>query len=55
VFRICLWNHINGTNWYFLKHTPDQIFCSQASDYISLVTTQLNNDEDLRKGIKMVL
>ncbi|CAG8816745.1 4830_t:CDS:2, partial [Racocetra persica] len=34
-----------GTDWYFLKHTP------QASDYIPLVTTQLNN-EDLRKGIK---
>ncbi|CAG8756745.1 19543_t:CDS:2 [Gigaspora rosea] len=44
-----------GTDWYFLKHTPDQIFCSKASDYIPLVTTQLNNDEDLRKGIKTVL
>ncbi|CAG8598947.1 23525_t:CDS:2 [Gigaspora margarita] len=44
-----------GTNWYFLKHTPDQIFCSQAFDYIPLVTTQLNNDEDLRKEIKTVL
>ncbi|CAG8801618.1 19870_t:CDS:2, partial [Dentiscutata erythropus] len=44
-----------GTDWYFLKHTPGQIFCSQASDYIPLVTTQLNNDEDLRKGIKTVL
>ncbi|CAG8494021.1 5452_t:CDS:2 [Scutellospora calospora] len=44
-----------STDWYFLKHTPDQIFCSQASDYIPLVTTQLNNDEDLRKGIKTVL
>ncbi|CAG8786678.1 9694_t:CDS:2, partial [Dentiscutata erythropus] len=44
-----------GTDWYFLKYTPDQIFCSQASDYIPLVTTQLNNDENLRKGIKTVL
>ncbi|KAF0492563.1 crinkler family protein [Gigaspora margarita] len=44
-----------GTDWYFLKHTPDQIFCSQVSDHIPLVTTQLNNDEDLRKGIKTVL
>ncbi|RIB21196.1 hypothetical protein C2G38_2034600 [Gigaspora rosea] len=39
-----------GTDWYFLKYTPDQIFCSQASDYIPLVTTQLNNDEDFEEG-----
>ncbi|CAG8793557.1 37563_t:CDS:2, partial [Gigaspora margarita] len=29
-----------GTDWYFLKHTSDQIFCSQASDYIPLSSSQ---------------
>ncbi|CAG8484119.1 3643_t:CDS:2 [Ambispora leptoticha] len=45
-----------GTDWYFILHTTDAIYCTSKTEYrISLTEAVLEDDTELRKSVKRIL
>ncbi|CAG8578223.1 8651_t:CDS:2, partial [Ambispora leptoticha] len=45
-----------GTDWHFILYSTEGIFCTSETEYhISLTKAVLDNDTDLRKGVKRVM
>ena len=47
---ICL-----ASDWYFLMYTPERIYCTKADYHIALTEDVLDNDKELRQGVKKVM
>ena len=44
-----------ATDWYFLMYTPEMIYCSKADYHIDLTEDILDDDAELRRGVKKVM
>ncbi|PKY14472.1 hypothetical protein RhiirB3_400334, partial [Rhizophagus irregularis] len=44
-----------ATDWYFLMYTPERIYCSKADYHITLTEDILDDDAELRCGVKKVM
>ncbi|CAG8468400.1 11604_t:CDS:2 [Funneliformis caledonium] len=45
-----------ATDWYFILHSTEGIFCTSKTEYrISLTEDALNDQNELRKDVKMIL
>ncbi|RGB38810.1 hypothetical protein C1646_691570 [Rhizophagus diaphanus] len=45
-----------GTDWYFILHSTESIYCTSRTEYrISLTEDALKDDTELRKNVKRVL
>ena len=44
-----------ATDWYFLMYTPERIYCSKADYHITLTEDVLEDDAELRRGVKKVM
>ena len=44
-----------ATDWYFLMYTPEKIYCSKADYHITLTEEILDDDAELRRGVKKVM
>src|SRR5438128_3080191 len=45
-----------ATDWYFLLYSSEGIWCTSKTEYhISLTESALDDDTDLRKGVKRVM
>jgi hypothetical protein len=45
-----------GTDWYFILHSTEGIYCTSKTEYrISLTEDALKDSTDLRKNVKRIL
>src|SRR4051794_1867210 len=45
-----------GTDWYFILHSTEGIYCTSRTEYrISITEAALKDDMELRKSVKRVL
>jgi len=44
-----------ATDWHFLMYTPERIYCTKADYHIALTEDVLDNDRELRQGVKKVM
>ena len=42
-------------DWYFIMYTPGRIYCTKADYHIALTEDILDDDEELRRGVKKVM
>ncbi len=46
---------ILASDWYFIMYTPERIYCSKTEYHVVLTEDILDDDAELRRGVKKVM